>query len=429
MLEQSHGFGAELRRLRLERHLSLAQLGQLVHYSKSQLSKVERGLKPPSSELARLCDTQLKADGALAALVPGRAQSSVLPAITYDGEVWSMHLGKDGSGSFQPMGRRQVIGAGAASILSMKLGGGLNFPVDTGTTTLIDAQRSMFHQFRRLGQASGPAAVLPSLVAQTHSLTQLASRAGTTDRQALLVLASRYAEYTGWMAQEAGNDEAALWWTDRAVEYAKAGNDRGLAVYAVVRRALISLFRGNVETAAGLARQALESDASPRVRGLAAQHLAQSLAVSGDYTACMRSLDQARDLLALDSEDPATPVIGTSHVPDVVSMFTGWCLHELGRPKLAAEALDKETARIPGHALRTRSRHGLRHALAHAVAGEIDQACHVASALLGPVTAVHSATIAADLRRLARVLGRHSRNASVRALEPALADALTALTA
>ncbi|MEH6378840.1 helix-turn-helix transcriptional regulator [Streptomyces sp. KLMMK] len=423
VLERSRAFGLELRRRRLEANLSLAELGRLVHYSKGQLSKVERGLKSPSPALARLCDAQLGAGGSLAGMVPERAPAPGLLPSTHDSEVWLMHLNKDGAGSFQPLGRRQVIAAGAVSALSLGLGGGVSVSVDTGAANLIDAHQSMFHQFRRLGQATGPGAVLPSLIAQTHSLEQLAAGSGAGSRRALLVLASRYAEYTGWMAQESGNDEAALWWTDRAAEYAAAGHDRGLTVYALVRRALISLFRGDVGQAVELAGHALGSDVSPRVRGLAAQHLAQSHAVGGDYTACMRALDRARDLLALASEDPVA-VIGTSQLTDVVSMFTGWCLYELGRPQQAAETLDRETAGIPAHALRTRARYGVRRALAHAAAGEIDHACEVVSELLPSVGTVHSATIVTDLHRLSRVLGRHPRNPSVRALGPALAGAL-----
>jgi transcriptional regulator with XRE-family HTH domain len=65
-------FGEELRRKRLTAGLSLAQLAQMVHYSKGQLSKVERGIKAPSGDLARLCDAAFEADGELASLAPDR---------------------------------------------------------------------------------------------------------------------------------------------------------------------------------------------------------------------------------------------------------------------------------------------------------------------------------------------------------------------
>ncbi|MCW8102208.1 helix-turn-helix domain-containing protein [Streptomyces tauricus] len=433
MPDQPQDFGQELRRRRMAARWSLEQLGQRVHYSKGQLSKVERGLKRPTPELARLCDTQLKADGALAELVPVVRSRPPLARPVHDDEVWLMQLGKDGSSSFRPVTRRGVMAAGAASVLTMRAGDpppqSSVEDVEESAETVVDASRLMFDQFRRFGQASGPAGVLPPLIAQTHSLEQLALRTGPRTRRSLLVLASRYAEYAGWMAQEGGDDAAALWWTERAVQLANAGQDTGLAMYAHVRGSLISLYRGDVTQAVQLATRALESTAPPRVRGLAAQHLAQSKAVEGDYDACMRSLDRARELLARDAADPGQPVLGASHVPDVVSMFTGWCLYDLGRPGQAAESLDIEIRRIPEHALRTRARYGVRRALAHAAAGDVDQACEVASGLLPSVRLIRSATVRADLRRLSHTLGRHARHASVRALTPELTSALTLHTA
>ncbi|MFE1800565.1 helix-turn-helix domain-containing protein [Streptomyces sp. NPDC059517] len=430
MSEQSHDFGQELRRRRMAARWSLEQLGQRVHYSKSQLSKVERGLKRPTPELARLCDTHLRADGALAELVPVVRSRPPLIRPDHDDEVWLMQLGKDGSSSFRPVTRRGVMVAGAASVLTMGAGDPLSQPsVEEGAETVVDASRLMFDQFRRLGQASGPAGVLPPLIAQTHSLEQLALRSGPRTRRSLLVLASRYAEYAGWMAQEGGDDAAALWWTERAVQLANAGQDTGLAMYAHVRGSLISLYRGDVAQAVQLATRALESTAPPRVRGLAAQHLAQSKAVEGDYDACMRSLDRARELLERDAADPGRPVLGASHVPDVVSMFTGWCLYDLGRPRQAAESLGAEIRRIPEHALRTRARYGVRRALAHAAAGDVDQACEVAADILPSVRLIRSATVCADLRRLSHTLGRHARHPSVRALTPELTSSLAFHTA
>nr|WP_267896795.1 helix-turn-helix domain-containing protein [Streptomyces albireticuli] len=62
--------GERLRRLRLERGMSLARLARLAFYSKGYLSKVENGEKPLTKELARACDRALDTGGALEALVP-----------------------------------------------------------------------------------------------------------------------------------------------------------------------------------------------------------------------------------------------------------------------------------------------------------------------------------------------------------------------
>jgi transcriptional regulator with XRE-family HTH domain len=60
-------FGEMLRQLREERGLSLSAFALSIHYNKGYLSRIERGLQPPSEELARLCDGALHARGDLVA--------------------------------------------------------------------------------------------------------------------------------------------------------------------------------------------------------------------------------------------------------------------------------------------------------------------------------------------------------------------------
>jgi tetratricopeptide (TPR) repeat protein len=422
-------FGPELRRRREEAGKTLGQLAESVHYSKGYLSKVENGRKSPTPDLARFCDAALGARGALIALAPQEKPTTpTLPDAgeRHEDEVCSVSMGKDGSAWLHLLDRRQVVAMGASSALSRPLGGAASAAAEG--TSPIEVHKQLFDTYRQLGQRSAPDILLPQLAVATYSTQREAVRSAPRARRELLVLAARYAEYTGWMAQESGDDRLALWWTNRAVEYAQAGEDHGLAVYALVRRALVSLLRGGAAEAVELTGRALASDAPPRVRGLAAQQQAQAHAGAGDHTASMRSLDLARDLLERAAEDPGEPVLGTSHLTDVVSMYTGWCLLDLGLPARASEVLDRETARLPEHALRARTRHGVRRALAHAAAGEVDHACALARELLGSAALIHSATIGADLRRLARILRRHPRNASVRAIGPDLAATIATAT-
>jgi transcriptional regulator with XRE-family HTH domain len=58
-------FPAELRRLRRERGLSLADLARRAHYSKGYLSKIETGVKRATVDVARQCDHILRAEGEL----------------------------------------------------------------------------------------------------------------------------------------------------------------------------------------------------------------------------------------------------------------------------------------------------------------------------------------------------------------------------
>lgn len=429
MFQQSVPFGEELRRRRLAAGFTLTDLSRRVYYSKGQLSKVERGLKPPSRELARLCDTALDAGGELAALVRARPTKAQVTEVNDDDEeVWRMRLPGDGPSWFQPVSRRKVVLTGAVSMAG--LGIGVSAPetsrAETGDATLLSMSRTLFDQYRRFGQVAGPDLLLPALIAQTHSLREQATRIGPRTQPKLLRLASRYAEYAGWLAQETGDDHAALWWTRHAIDLATAGGDHHLAAYGLVRHALISLYRDDAEQTIELAARAQAAAVPSRIRGLAAQREAQGHALAGDYAACMRCLDRARDLLDRDDTDPDTPVLGPTNLPDPVAMITGWCLYDLGRPRQAADLIDAQLARVRPQATRTRVRYGMRAALASAAAGEIDRACHVAGSLLDGVVAVRSATIAADMRALARTLARHPRNPSVRELLPRLGTALRA---
>jgi hypothetical protein len=452
-------FGPELRRRRLAAGLSLTKLSELIHYSKSYLSKVETGLKPAGAPLARRCDAALGAGGELSALAE-RPQPPDRPVLDPgdDGEVWVVSLAADGTGVFLPMRRRDVLSLGAASLLGVSLTTrpGATRSVRTDESAMA-TYRSLFDHSRRLGQLVAPALVLPPVLAMTQTLRGMARTAGGPARDALLLLAGRCAEYAGWMAQEAGDDRGAAWCTDRATALADAAGDADLAAYTFIRRAELALYRDDARRTIELARQAARPGAATRVRGLAAQREAQGHALAGDYDRCRRLLDVAAGLLhgsagaaplpdpvsggqpGLPSGPPAVrpagppaglavgltaSPLGSSTVPNHNEVITAWCLHELGRPQEAAEILDREVALIPESARRARARFGVRQALAHAEAGDVDTACTLTDRLLDTVDLVDSATIRLDLRRVARTLVRWHGNEAVRGLYPRLTAAL-----
>ncbi|MFD1547315.1 helix-turn-helix domain-containing protein [Nonomuraea guangzhouensis] len=416
-------FGAELRRRRSAAGMTLSQLAKAANYSKGHLSKVERGDKPPSRDLARHCDVVLGAEGELAALVPVVAKNTEPIDDITDDEGWMMYLANDGHSWFGPVGRRQAIALGAISLAGMHVGAP-GTSADLEETAALGGFRTLFPQLRQLGQAVSPSEMLPILITQVHTLRKMAQRSADRRRPEVLALGSRYAEYTGWMAQEAGDTRAALWWTNMAVEMAQAADDTDLSTYSLVRRALITLYADDAEQTIALAAEAARADSPPRIKGLAAQREAQGHALAGDYRACMNALDTARHLMARDDSSDA-PVLGSSHVADQVAMSTGWCLHDLGRSQEAADLLDAEIRRLPATALRSRTRYGVRQALAHAAAGDVDQACHVVDSLLDGVRSVRSATVTVDLRRLAHVLARHRTNRAVCDLYPRLVASIS----
>jgi transcriptional regulator with XRE-family HTH domain len=414
-------FGAELRRRRQEARMSLADLARATHYSKGYLSKLETGVKPPTPEAAVSCDTALDADGALLMLAPTRIPSGdPIPKVpSHSQEVWILRMEDDGRTEFTGIDRRTALSAGAASLMTMAAGSAPAAP------ETLEWFRGQFTALRALGQQAPPRVVLPLAVAQANALRHLAT--GTDGRSAstALSLASRFAEYAGWMAQEAGNDAATLWWTDTAVTMAAAAGDREMGAYAHVRRALVAMYAHDGSQTVALARCVLSKPgASARVLGLAAKREAQGHALMGDLVSCERSLERARELLP-DPDGPLSPeVLGSSHVIDPVGIARGWCLVDLGRFEEGARILDEEVARLPETAIRARTRFGVRRALAHALAGEVDHACAQTRDLLDGAEASGSATIVTDLRRLSQALARHHGHGAVRDLGPRLVAAL-----
>jgi hypothetical protein len=274
-----------------------------------------------------------------------------------------------------------------------------------------------FHQVRALGQQIDARLVIPILTAHAHSLSVLAGRYSGSDRRRALTLVANYAEFTGWMAQEAGDVAGALWWTDQAVRYATAAGNDGMAGYAMVRRALIAMYRGDASATVDLARQAQNSRSRPRIRGLGAQREAQGHALAHRRDDCLRALDRARRLLAEDPPRGQEPIIGCAHVADLAHAAAGWSLYDLGEAAGAATALDETVRQTPPHAVRARARFAARQALALAASDQVDEACAVADGVLDDQAVLRSSTIAADLHRFGTVLRRrHTQPAAAQML-------------
>lgn len=416
-------FGTELRRRRRHARLSLAQLAARVKYSKGHLSRVESGSKTPSLELARQCDDALGASGKLAALVQVRAGRVAAPMdVSCQGESWVVRMSPDGYGEFQAIDRRSHTADGAAGLVSW-----LMPPADpTDPALVLPAYQAMFDQLRRLGQATDPASVTPILVAATNALRGVAARSPAANRAPVLRMSARFAEYTGWMAQEASDEAAALWWTSRAVEMANAAGDRDLVAYGLVRRAEIALFRNDFVSTIALAQQAQARQCHRRVRGLAALREAQGHAMAGEVSACRRTLERAESLMraAGTGHTDGGPALGSSNWSDPIAFATGWCRLDLGDLTGAVTVLGPELAQLPDYAHRARARHAARLALALARLREVDQSCGVIEPVLTHAHIIDSATIRTDLARLHHTLNRWPSHQAVRRLTPRLAATL-----
>ncbi|HEY0803867.1 MAG TPA: helix-turn-helix transcriptional regulator [Pseudonocardiaceae bacterium] len=412
-------FGAELRRRRQLAGLSLAQLATRVHYSKGQLSKVESGAQTAQPTLARLCDSALNANGELIALAITATHKDE-PEDNDDPSTgfWNMSLDPDGTGHFAPMpGRAADPGVG----LSLAPG---RQSVDPAAAIALFETR--FQATRQLGQLLSAALVLPPLIAETHTLRSLASNAPPESAAGLWRLVARYAEYAGWMSQETGNDQQALWWTRMAVRMAAYGGDESWRPFALMRHADVTLYADDGVGTIELARRAqADPAATARIRGLAVQREAQGYALIGDRESCLRALDRSATLLSEAAHlSAATPVLGVWTTPDTTMMARGWCLVDLGRPAEAAALLERGIAAFANGTSRARALWAMRTALAQAGADEIERACEIVEWLATDLHQIGSATMRHDVRLLHREFRRRAGQPRVRELMPVLADLL-----
>ncbi|WP_442811506.1 nSTAND1 domain-containing NTPase [Streptomyces sp. NBC_01288] len=176
-------FPAQLRRLRRERGLSLADLARQTHYSKGYLSKIETGVKRATVDVARQCDHILGADGELLRLVreagpaergAGSATDTGTPACPYRG--LSAFTPQDAAWFF---GRERATAALVERVFQ-RVGGGpllLVAPSGAGKSSLLNA--GLVPALRRSGGFPMPGAERWPVVALTptaHPLDELLER-------------------------------------------------------------------------------------------------------------------------------------------------------------------------------------------------------------------------------------------------------------
>lgn len=394
--DRKHMFGAELRRRRSIAGLSLAELAQAVNYSKSHLSKIENAAKSPSLPLARQCDRALGAAGALVRLASP-------PPMVFD--------------DHQPLSPLPDLDVDFLAYRSPT-------PLDAAAELDLTTFQAMLLEVRRLGQTARPAAVMALSAPASRVVASLALDAPSPSQAAGLRLAARFAEYTGWMAQEQDDVAGTLWWTQQAVALAAAGGHGGMAGYALVRRAELALYREDSVAVLALARHAQETANSNRILALAIQREAQGHALASDEIACRRALDRADELLRQAPEDcDGTPgeEMGSATMSDQAAFVTGWCLQDLGHSEEAATILGNEFDRVPAYAHRVRARYGARLALALAGQRDLNRVCSLAETVVASARLVDSATVRCDLRLLARSLTRWRSHPLVRKVLPELA--------
>jgi tetratricopeptide (TPR) repeat protein len=243
-------------------------------------------------------------------------------------------------------------------------------------------------------------------------------------RAELLTVGARYAEFAGWLYQDAGDPQEAAYWSDRAMGWAQAADNDLMVSYVLMRKSNQASSQGDAPRTLGLARAALRGQdrLSPRARALALRQEARGHALSRDATGCARALDAAREQAAVPEDQGEEDRILTGYcTPAFIEMEAADCAMLLDQPDQAVVTFRHGLAILPAQYQRDRAVNLARLAVAYAASQEPELACAVAQETAALVHGTWSARAVAELRRLPTLLSRWPNSAPVAELEATLA--------
>ncbi|MEU9830952.1 hypothetical protein AB0D67_05355 [Streptosporangium sp. NPDC048047] len=182
--------------------------------------------------------------------------------------------------------------------------------------------------------------------------------------RSLLRLSSQDADLISRMCCEAGDPEAALAWSDRALRAAREAGDERLVAYALAHRAGLAESLGDPGEVIGLAVAVCEhvAPAEPPA-ATARRHEARGHAMAGEGDMCHRCLEECAEAAATGTPE-ARESPGTAGVSG--AELAADCLIDLHRPADAIEMLERELPGAPAGYMTAYAMARLAHAYADA---------------------------------------------------------------
>ncbi|MFJ1455283.1 helix-turn-helix domain-containing protein [Nocardia sp. N2S4-5] len=252
---------------------------------------------------------------------------------------------------------------------------------------LADSLLSTLDEYVLTDNLAGPHALLPIVTQQVQFVEHLARVSRGRTRTKLRAVHARFAEFLGWLHQDAGNLRAAIEWTTTAAGIAREAHDDRLLSYIRMRQSNLAADSGNPHATIELAQAALRTPArlTPRLRAMAWRQLAHGHAQLGAAGDCAHDLEQAWDHAT--QPDGENDQLADYCTPEYIAMEAAACLVDLGHPDKAIATLEPRLPRWQPENRRDLGRGLALFAVALARTGQSDQALDVAE---------HALTITAE---------------------------------
>jgi tetratricopeptide (TPR) repeat protein len=284
------------------------------------------------------------------------------------------------------------------------------------STQIVDELTALRASLVRSDALLGPGRLIATVGEQVANVQDMLGSSHGELRQRVFELAALYAEFHGWLLEDAGQPIRGQAWTARSLEWAQAGENPDLAAYTLMRRAQQAVSRQDAALTIGLARAAGRVEGvSARIRSASAQQQAHGLAVEGEQTQALTALDQAEALL--DGE-PAEDVEGDAYAlaewctPAYVTAQRANVYLTLGRSAEAVHTFTVALESWPAEYRRERGLHLARKARALAVDRRPDEAVAAGGEALTIARNTGSRRTLDELRVVARLAAEQGAGGS-----------------
>jgi transcriptional regulator with XRE-family HTH domain len=107
----------------------------------------------------------------------------------------------------------------------------------------LRCMEAVLAEYARTDNEVGPGFLIRGVTQHLAQLEQMALAARGPIREEAFRLCSRFAEFAGWLCQDAGDLLEAERWTDRALDYAEHGGDEHSRAYILMRKSTIAVER------------------------------------------------------------------------------------------------------------------------------------------------------------------------------------------
>jgi transcriptional regulator with XRE-family HTH domain len=296
---------------------------------------------------------------------------------------------------------------------------------------------NVFRENTRADAQNGPQYILPLIYPQLSLIEQLCQSAREPERRTTLFMGAKFAEFCGWLCQDSGNTDAAIYWTNQALDYAHELGDPELLAYVLTRKSNIVTEAGSPGHGLGLANAALNmsGNIAATVRAVSLRHRGRAHCLLTEKSEFERDTSEALVYAAdtppgKDSYVTVDAGISWDHAkyctPAYITMEAGMSWVDFGKPDLAINIFHDSLRTWPsGSQVRDRGLCLARMATASAVQHDVEPAYEAAAEAL----AIAQVTGSARIRRQLVTAYNHLKPAGSHPAVQELGHQLAALTA